>query len=61
MVRPDDYIPLFAALSGSPDYVPRWVFGKPDNNLARDVQGPIATEEIPGLWVVFDSVWHGYA
>jgi hypothetical protein len=42
----DDYIPLFAALRGQPDCVPCWVFGKPDSDLARDVQGPIVQEDV---------------
>jgi len=42
----DDYIPLFAALRGQPDCVPCWIFGKPDGDLARDVQGPIAQEDV---------------
>jgi hypothetical protein len=45
----DDYIPLFAALRGLPDYVPCWVLGKPDSDLVRDVQGPIAQTDIPRL------------
>jgi hypothetical protein len=42
----DDYIPLFAALKGLPDYVPCWVLGKPEGNLVRDVQGPIDPKEV---------------
>jgi hypothetical protein len=42
----DDYISLFAALQGQPDYVPCWVFGKPDSDLVRDVQGPLASEDV---------------
>lgn len=42
----DNYIALFAALRGQPDYVPCWVLGKPDSDLARDVQGPIASEDV---------------
>jgi hypothetical protein len=45
----DDYIPLFAALTGVPDYVPCWVLGKPDSDLLRDVQGPIAPNDVPKL------------
>lgn len=45
----DDYITLFAALQGQPDYVPCWVLGKPDSDLVRDVQGPIATKDVPKL------------
>ncbi len=48
-VIPDDYIPLFAALNGLPDYVPCWVLGKPENDLVRDVQGPINPSELPKL------------
>jgi hypothetical protein len=42
----DDYIPLFAALLGNPDYVPCWVLGKPDADYAKDIQGPIDGEEV---------------
>ncbi|MBV8807124.1 MAG: hypothetical protein JO033_00500, partial [Acidobacteriaceae bacterium] len=28
----DDYIPLFAALPGMPDYVPCWILGKPQSD-----------------------------
>ena len=45
----DDYIQLFAALRGQPDYVPCWVLGKPDSDLVRDVQGPIAPNDVPKL------------
>jgi hypothetical protein len=48
-VGSDDYIPLFAALRGLPDYVPCWVLGEPDSDLVRDVQGPIAPEDVPKL------------
>ena len=43
----DDYIPLFAYLRGSPDYVPCWILGKPDNELVKDLQGPIAPTDLP--------------
>ncbi len=42
----DDYIPLFAALNGLPDYVPCFVLGKPDNPYLTDVQGPIKQEDV---------------
>lgn len=42
----DDYIPLFAALLGNPDYVPCWVLGKPEADYARDIQGPIDAEGV---------------
>jgi hypothetical protein len=45
----DDYIQLFAALTGLPDYVPCWVLGKPESDLVRDVQGPIASNEVSRL------------
>jgi hypothetical protein len=50
----DDYITLFAALRGQPDYLPCWVLGKPDGDLVRDVQGPITSEDVPKLlgWAV---------
>jgi len=40
----DDYIPYFAALIGMPDYLPCFIFGKPDHPLIQDVQGPIDAE-----------------
>ncbi|MBM4033054.1 MAG: hypothetical protein FJ291_14905 [Planctomycetes bacterium] len=42
----DDYIKLFAALSGQPEYVPCWVLGKPEGDLLQQVQGPIALETV---------------
>ncbi len=45
----DDYIPLFAALGGLPDYVPCWILGKPESELLRDVQGPVAVRDVPRL------------
>lgn len=42
----DDYIPLFAALLGNPDYVPCWVLGKPEVDYARDIQGPIDAQGV---------------
>ena len=42
----DDYIFLFAALVGRPEYVPCWVLGKPENDLIKDVQGPLEVEEV---------------
>jgi hypothetical protein len=42
----DDYIVLFAALPGLPDYVPCWVLGKPEGDLVRDVQGPVAPNDV---------------
>jgi hypothetical protein len=45
----DDYIPLFAALRGLPDYVPCWILGKPESKLVQDVQGPIAAGKIRAL------------
>ena len=42
----DDYIVLFAALPGLPDYVPCWVLGKPEGDLVRDVQGPVASNDV---------------
>jgi hypothetical protein len=47
----DDYIGLFAALRGKPDYLPCWVLGKPDNALVLDVQGPISSEDVLKLLV----------
>lgn len=45
----DDYIVLFAALNGLPDYVSCWVLGKPEGGLVRDVQGPIALKDVARL------------
>jgi hypothetical protein len=45
----DDYIPLFAALAGLPDYVPCWVLGKPESELVKDVQGPIDPASVKSL------------
>ncbi len=45
----DDYIHLFAALEGRPDYLPCFILGKPDNEMLRDVQGPIAAEDVPRI------------
>jgi len=45
----DDYVVLFAALSGLPDYLPCWVLGKPEGDLVRDVQGPIAANDVARL------------
>lgn len=45
----DDYIKLFAALRGLLDYIPCWVLGKPDSEFVKDVQGPIAVSEVPGI------------
>jgi len=45
----DDYIPLFAALLGLPDYVPCWVLEKPHSDLVRDVQGPIRATDVQRL------------
>jgi hypothetical protein len=45
----DDYIALFAALNGLPDYVPCWVLGKPEGDLVQDVQGPIAPSDVARL------------
>jgi hypothetical protein len=45
----DDYIPLFAALLGHPDYVPCWVLGKPEADYAVDIQGPIDTQGVRSI------------
>ena len=42
----DDYIPLFAALQGRPDYLPCFVLGKPKNDMLVSVQGPIARRDL---------------
>ncbi len=45
----DDYIVLYAALRGRPEYVPCWVLGLPESDLVCDVQGPIEPSSIRGL------------
>ena len=51
----DDYIPLFAALRGRPDYVPCWILGKPDNDQLKDVQGPIAVADLRKIFGLDNS------
>ena len=46
VVVSDDYIPLFAALRGRPDCLACWVLGRPDNDLVKDLQGPIAASDV---------------
>ena len=46
-VSSDDYPYLFAAIRGLPDYVPCWILGKPDSAFVKDLQGPIALDEVP--------------
>jgi len=43
----DDYIRLFAAQRGRRESVICWILGKPDNELVRDLRGPIALEDVP--------------
>lgn len=50
-----DYIVLFAALSGLPEYVPCWVLGKPGGDLVRDVQCPIALNDVARLLGLSDQ------
>jgi hypothetical protein len=45
----DDYIVWEAAKRGLPDFIPCWVLGRPTNSELRDVQGPIASQEISRL------------
>ena len=41
----DDYIPLFAALRGRPEYVPGLILGEPEDALSlADLQGPLAPD-----------------
>jgi hypothetical protein len=42
----DNYIELFAALEGRPDFLPCFIMGKPENDLLRDLQGPIDPKDI---------------
>ena len=46
----DDYIHVFAALQGLPDYVACKVLGKPEGNLVQGVQGPLAVEGVGALF-----------
>jgi hypothetical protein len=46
-VLSDDYIPLFAALRGMPDYLPCLILGTPDDPMLQDLQGPLTTD---ALW-----------
>jgi hypothetical protein len=43
----DDYIRLFAALRDRPDYIMCWILGKPDNELIRNIEGPVALKDVP--------------
>ena len=43
----DDYIPLFAALRGRPDYVPAMILGEPGETAGlADLQGPLASDVV---------------
>lgn len=44
----DDYIPLFAALRGLPDYVPCYVLDAPVGDTAQAVQGPLRQADVRG-------------
>jgi len=48
----DDYIALFAALRGSPEYVPCWVMGKPDSDYVRDIQGAVEAKAVRRMFGV---------
>jgi len=43
----DHYIDLFAALEARPDFLPCLILGKPDNDMVRDLQGPVAVQDVP--------------
>ena len=45
----DDYIVLFAAPAGFARVQLSWVLGKPDGDVVRDVQGPIALIDVARL------------
>jgi hypothetical protein len=45
-VMSDDYVTYYACLEGKADYVPCWVFGRFTSPHTRDVQGPIAKEDL---------------
>jgi hypothetical protein len=42
----DDYIDLFAAFEGRPDFLPCFIMGKPEDDMLRDLQGPIDPKDI---------------
>lgn len=42
----DDYIQLFAALEGRPDFLPCIIMGKPENEMIQDLQGPIDPKDV---------------
>jgi hypothetical protein len=42
----DNYIELFAALDGKPDFLPCFIMGKPENEMVQDIQGPIDLKDI---------------
>lgn len=42
----DDYIVYAAAQQGQPDYLPCWILGKPEGPAVKDVQGPIAKNDL---------------
>ncbi len=45
----EDYVPLFAALLGMPEYVPCYVFGRPDDAIAKHVDGPMRASAVRKL------------
>jgi hypothetical protein len=45
----DDYITYAAAKKGKPDFLPCWILGLPTATGVKDVQGPIATEDVRSL------------
>jgi len=42
----DDYIQLFAALEGRPPFLPCVIMGKPENEMIRNLQGPIDPKDV---------------
>lgn len=42
----DDYPAYCAAVESSPEFVPCWILGKPDDDRLKDIQGPIGRKEI---------------
>jgi len=45
----DHYISLFAALKGRAEYLPCWILGESENTFVKDLQGPIAQDDIPKI------------
>jgi len=42
----DNYIELFAALEGKPDFLPCFIMGVSNSDMVRDLQGPIDPKDL---------------